>query len=356
MLRRNCEVGLELDGDERVYRAGDRISGTVRVEVTGEVECHKLELRCACLLEASGETEVILHHDEVLFEGTWASEQTLAYPFDIELPPGPYTHEGRNLRVFWRLATDIDLSWRLDPSDSIEFVLEPGGAEEYDGGTIQELDVQREPPVDARRVDDVKGAWAVAVLGVGFLILLMGLAESVAIAVFSAVPLGGGAWLMYAAYRSQLAERRLGDVEVEFSSAEVTPGGTVACRVGLEPPEAVELEAVTCRLRGVEQTRSGKSGASGPDRVRSGTSIERETLYEGSDVPEGSQGVRLSGGEAVEFRSELSVPEGTHYSVEIDDNFIRWVVEVEIELASWANWCEEFPILVRPAAEGEDGG
>ena len=226
-MMNDCEVTIELDGDQRV-EGGQTVTGTILVRVNDDCTCNALTADLGWYTHGRGNgTSESVTWVEV-FEGEWTSGKEHRYPFEIEVPPGPYTYRGHYLNVDWSLEASADIPWALDPGDTRELVVEPDGATaEYEGGEVGELD---------SRIESVDDDSTISVAGVvlGGLFALVG--GGVAWAGFSQA---GANWMMkgfglaflaagltfiYFSIRNYFAEMRVGDVDVTLDPEEASPG------------------------------------------------------------------------------------------------------------------------------------
>jgi hypothetical protein len=357
MISSNCTVRLELDDDQQppVFDASEPLTGTVYVEVDDEVDCNGLVVYPEWETHGRGNHASGGSQGKKLFEGTWQPGKTYEYPVELELPPGPYTYRGHYINVDWTLVAEADIPWAMDPGDEVEFVLEPGGRDRYVAGETTASEFQQSRPDDDNRV-----SWARTIFGFIFMVFpavmiagfILGsggeaLAFGAFFSVFNLLFLALGAWLFYTGIRNVFAEAQLGDVDVELSDAQVAPGGTVECRVTMDPPGEVDLNNITCTLKGYEKARSGHG---------TNSTTYTQTLYETQVVPEGSKSATIDAHDNPEFTAHMTIPDQPSYSFDADDNNVNWELNIHVDVPSWPDWNHTEPMLVRPRFGAEETG
>ncbi|MGA2498490.1 MAG: hypothetical protein ABSH20_12150 [Tepidisphaeraceae bacterium] len=94
------DIGIELDGDRRSYRPGERVSG--RVNWTGSASA-RLELLWTTRGRGDADTQVIGSLN-------WTGEAALpqSRPFVFDLPAAPWSFSGKLVALIWRLRLVLD--------------------------------------------------------------------------------------------------------------------------------------------------------------------------------------------------------------------------------------------------------
>jgi hypothetical protein len=346
-MMNDCDVTIELDGDPRL-EGGDTVTGTVLVEVTDDCTCNALTAELGWYTDGCGNdaSEIVVR--EELFHGEWNKDEEHRYPFEIDVPPGPYTYDGNMLSLDWKLEANADISWALDPSDARDVVVEPGGsAEDYQVGETEGSETWTKDGGS-----DNLGM----IIGLLFSAILLSVAAwfgwtalsregwNAFVSVVALGFLGGGLWVAYIAVRNYFAEMKLGDVQVTQEPERASPGDELACTVRLEPPREVDLNKIELRLHGFEEVVSGHG-----DQQKTHT----HTIYEKTSVLIGSEQATVDGVE--EFEGALTLPEDVPYSIEIAANKVRWKVDVSVDIPGWPDWELPKPFLVRPPVDDGDG-
>jgi hypothetical protein len=349
MISSSCTVRLELDDDRQppVFDASEPLTGTIYIEVSDEVVCNGLTVYPQWETHGRGNYASGGSRGKMVFDGKWQPGQTYEYPFELELPPGPYTYRGHYINVDWTLVAEADIPWALDPSDEVEFVLEPGGRDRYVGGDLTTSEFQQSRPDDDNRVSWMRTIFGVIFMAFPILMIAGFLAGSgggfsefgLMFAGFCVLFFAIGGWAFYTGIRNVFAEAQLGDVDVELSDAQVAPGEEFECRIKMAPPGEVELNEITVDLRGYEKARSGHG---------TNSTTYNHTLHEERVVPEGSRSATVGKRDNPEFVARMALPDQPAYSFDADDNNVNWELEVHVDVPSWPDWNHTEPLLVRP--------
>lgn len=341
----NCDIWIELDEQGKVLEPGDTVSGTVYVEVNKDCRCDGLQLNLEWYTHGRGNGTGATAGGKMLFHGEWAEGQRHEYPFELEMPPGPYTYRGHYLNVDWRLKATADIPWALDPKGEQELLLRPSGRESTylpgeSGAAAREL---------TGSSDDKTISWGGLLFGglflaAGLLVMIMVLTnpqDGYFPALFGLPFAGIGGWMVYRSSRNFFSEMRLGDVDVHLDTDEVTPGGELRCRVVLRPSGSVELNNISVELHGYERVVSGHG---------TNKSTYTHTVHSGEELVRDSVQTTLRG-EPTEYAVELEVPQTAPFTFHAHENHLKWEVEVHVDVPGWPDWTHAEPLTVRPGRQ-----
>jgi len=120
-----CDLQIVFERDDRTYRGGDEVSGTVYVQVNQDVETNGIVLERFWQTHGRGNTATGPKERNVLFQGDLRAGQSLSYPFRFTAPDGPPTYHGRYLNVDHYVHVHVDIPWAIDPKLKEEYVLLP---------------------------------------------------------------------------------------------------------------------------------------------------------------------------------------------------------------------------------------
>jgi hypothetical protein len=345
MLDGNCDVTIELNSDEKTFKSHETLTGKVIVEVSDDVACDGLTVSVGWKTHGRGNVANQIVRTDTLYAGDWKGGETYEYPFELELPDGPFTYRGVYLNIDWELTANADIPWAFDPSDKVEFVLKPGEVSNFSlGGTTRDEYRQQLPD------DDSTISWVALIFGLVMIISgLVPLGISVSSGsilpfLFSVPFIGFGGWSLYQSLQNYVAEKRLGDVDIDLSSNRVTPGETVACTVSMRPNGSVDLNAINLTLKGVEKVVSGHG---------TNSTTYRSKLHEEQIVVDDAINTTISGGKTVEFSEDITLPETAPFSFDASDNDVIWRIESHIDVPGWPDWEHNELLMVAPF--GGDG-
>ncbi|MFB6374363.1 MAG: hypothetical protein ABEN55_14880 [Bradymonadaceae bacterium] len=349
MMSKDCNIRLEIDGDSPpVVEDTEPITGTLYVEVGEEVQCNGLMLTQKWETHGKGNTDSGQGHRVALFEQEqWRPGQSYEYPFEMKLPPGPYTYRGHYINIDWTLEASADFPWALDPSAERDFVLEPGGRDNYVPGHGDTQDLVADEPGGQAAISWIGLLFSLVFVAAGLGVGYMGIAQSAGFGAvaFALAFIGGGLFGVYMSIRNYFAEMQLGDVEVEMHPDVAIPGDELECRFRMAPQQTVDLERATVQLTGKEQATYGH----GTD-----STTYTQTIHDETAVPEDSVDTQLQPNGPKEFVTTLPVPDSAPYTFDTSDNDIQWQIVFKLEIPTWPDWSHTEKILVRPATESRD--
>ena len=336
----NCDIQIELDGNEPSHRAGDTLTGTVHVSVTDDCQCDDLLLTLEWFTHGRGNTTTQVVHQQSLFQGEWTAGDQHQYEFEVELPPGPYTYHGNYLNVDWRLRAHADIPWAKDPSAEQELLLEPSGTEDdFRAGDPDVAEDALAPTDDDQAISWSGVIFGIIFLGVGLPFLYQSIfSMQVVMGLFSIPFLAAGGFLVYRSLRNALAERRLGNVDVAMNATEARPGERLRCRVSMEPTGTIELNEITVRLHGHERVVSGHG---------TNKTTYTHTVHDETTSIRASQQATIHGAFRT-FEADVALPDSAPFSFHADANELKWEVEVHVDVPQWPDWSHTETLTVRP--------
>lgn len=353
-------ITIEVKG-ERTLRPGQRVQGTVRVEVEKKTTCKALTLTLQQVAHGRGNTRTHSADVEVLFTGEWAPG-VYTYPFNVLVPDGgPFTYHGHYLNIDWQLHAAADVPWALDPKDTVDLVVMPDPAR----------DLTASPPM---RMSDAleqlgHGAGAGALMSaagspqalvflamggifslVGGFITLLGLILAVTgepamilMALFGGVFLAVGLVVIFLGVRNRVASSAIGEVEVDAPWPSL-PGDEVVCSVRFTPNRRVPINRVTLKLLGREVVVSG----SGTNRT-----TYTHVLHEEEIELCGQQDAQA--GQPIALTGTLRLPEDAPLSVSMTDNSLIWGLDIRVDIARWPDWTRLEQLWVVPYRAASPG-
>lgn len=317
---------IQLDRGDRTYRTGDAVSGRVLIETERGERCQSVTLKRYWKTHGKGNTarggerQVVLHAGPLQGLGPWE------FPFEVDTPPGPFTHRGNYLNVDHYVRVDVDIPWAFDPKAEEEFILLPGpSAPEPDPGLLRRREEKKQGAAGCRRV-------------MGILFMIVGVATLPLGVVF----MGVGLLLIVPDLRRKLAGLKVGEVTVRVDRRRLTPGAGTDVDMQVVPSKEARLNEATVVLRGREVCVSG----SGTDRT-----THTNTLHEVKSPLSGPK--VLLPGQTARFHGHVELPDDAAWSFSAKDNEITWDAVVRLDIPSWPDWVQEIPLLVWPAV-GEE--
>jgi hypothetical protein len=317
-----CDFQIVFDRQDRTYRPGEEVRGTIHLQAQREFSCSRLVVESCWKAHGRGNTERGVLDSIELPAAAFQAEQILEIPFRFTAPDGPPTYHGTYLNVDQYIRVFADVSWAIDPKHEEDYVLLPGNR-----------DWGNRPDTTVASVKAAKGSPIATVIAV--LLIIVGI-MSFFFCGFLLVILG--CVILLANLRKSIAEKKLGQVDVRWGSLQVAPGGSVPLRLSLAPRRTVALNAIRATLWAREKCVSG----SGTDKTTHVHVVHQQVV---EIAPEG----RLAAGEPATYAAELPIPLTDAYSFHASDNDLVWSIEMRIDIPKWPDWVEEVTLLVRPS-------
>jgi len=339
-----CDLYIQLDEASCRYRAGDKIEGDVAVNVDEDCKCDGLTLEYFWRTHGKGNRASGESRKLKLFEGNWSAGESQRYRFAIDVPVGPSTYRGQLLNVGWYLKARADIPWAIDPKVERDFIVEPPAeAADYDPGPLY-----KQPALAQREMRSMRGMLPVAgfifsIAGIAFLVMA---SKSYEPDLFDFLLPGFftlcGIVMTVLGLRRTFAQRKLGRPNVRIDPRTVAPGQALRVEVRLQPKYAATINSVTAQLQAREVVVHG-----------SGTrkTTHSQIVYE-METPLTVGKPRLRAGERRRMQADFGVPPDAPLSFTARDNAVRWELAVHIDVESWPDWHETFPIGVLPAGAG----
>ncbi len=351
------KIELEIipENPSKSYSVGETIRGKVRVTSLEEWECAGLELVFGLKGTAhvqEGITKFNLDYQEeltkkTLYQGRWSAD-VYTYPFEMEVPAGPYTYQGRIINLIRLLkAVARPPSGKSFESEVIPVVVQ-GIREEGSQEKAKEV-IYKESP---------KGSWGCLIVS---LLLFLAGAGAVAWALQS----GKDTWLGFAIFLGAvglvfilinlymiMVGKKIGMVEARIGSDKVSPGEVVPCSLVFQVNKPVELKGVQVTL-----TCREKAGNVG---IRASKKTFLKVLYEKRQELQ-LPAKQVPANVPIETRGEFFIPSDAPFSFHLANSLgdgieLEWDVEFRIAMERWPDWFCTEKIIVRPGLPKTETG
>lgn len=318
-----CDISIEFDNKERVFRGGDVIRGNVYVRVNRDVDCRGIILQSRWMTHGRGNRATGKYYSGTVYSGPLKAGDHHKYAFEIPAPHVPLSYRGKLVNIDHSLLARVDIPWAIDPKCVQDFVLLPAPTK----------------PVAVHSThanQTISHTSTIVGITIASLLLLFGLVLIPAFG-FGLILMVIGAVVMFFSTRKMIAERKIGDVDVDYGEKITTSGRTVPVKVRFTPRAKGSINQITAKFVGREVCVSG----SGSNRR-----THRHVIYQDQCVLEGSKD--FSYAEASEYVGEFTMPETQAYSFAASDNNITWSIEIHIDIPRWPDWKGTFPLTVVP--------
>jgi hypothetical protein len=324
-----CDLSIELDDPDRVYAGGEKITGTVHVDVDADVTCKGLDVQTNWRTHGRGNVAKGTSESATLYEGQWIAGQHESYRFELEVPAWPPSYHGNYINVDHYVDVRAKIPWAFDPKASQDYVMRPRTAPDA-----------RDLSSKATAVSGCFGYAILAIVLIGFSGALLAIAAGllanplvgmvVAAIVLPLIGLGVG--------KVFLPRWLLGNVEADLLTPSVAPGETIRVTLAMQPKRNATINAITAELVGEEVCISG----SGSNRTthRNAFFHDKQTLQTGTTLQAGAR---------KEFEFEVQLPDDVPYSFDLDDNDLNWKVDLRVDIPRWPDWTKSLKLEVLPS-------
>lgn len=325
-----CDVRVELEEPDRIYKAGEIIHGKVVVVVDSPVKCNGLTLSHFWKTHGRGNTNTGPTYAQTLFEGKWQESGQYEYDFSVEQHAGPKSYHGHLLNVDWFLRAEADIPWALDPDHEVDYLVDfDGPKQDYDFGATQTFQ-SGEAELQAGRGCALLFGFLFLVGSALLLLVFLSDQGEVGALIVSMVGTVISGGLIYAGVSRRLAKKKLGEIEVTISPKRIYPGELIQCKLQLTPPKPVEINKIRCALLAEEVVVRG-----------SGTSSRtyRQQLHNRAERIKPARNGTLAANKTHVFEVSFEIPIDAPPSFASgNDNKLQWRVETEIDIPSWPDW------------------
>jgi hypothetical protein len=364
-----CTVKLQLEREDRVFRPGDPVRGTVQVTCNERCDLRSVVLKREWRTHGRGTADRDGPEDTVLATDlSLSGGATRSFSFEFEAPSSPLTYRGRVVNIDWYVRAEADMARAKDPRDEQEIIIQTardrsGAATPVDApfrpirladlpaGAIDRLQAV-EPPkrfLLAHGTKNIKLSSPAGCAILGCLLVFVVLPALFFVGIFltafvEAVPgwlagvvlLAIAAAIGYFVFRNRLAAQRLGQTQLKLASQTVRRGNTVDWFLACKPPRHVTIRTIVATLIRKEVASSG----SGTNRRTHEEVVEQREMR--------LENVDLRAGEAVVFPGRFGIGADTACSFKGHSNEVRWDLKVRVDLPGWPDWSRTVPVEVVP--------
>ncbi len=316
-----CNLRIELDEPKKIRLGGELVSGTVVVRCDKETNCKGLVIGTRWTTHGRGNIDSGTAEEVTAFQGAWQSGQEYKYPFKLACATWPPTYYGTYLNVSHNVEARAKLAWATDPKAIVEFPVV---------ASTSPADVQPSRKQSAN-------------MGVFGWVILSAIASIFIIAFWWLIPIVaivlGFIWF----FKSFLPRQLTGSIETSLEPRRARAGETVRGHLSFTPKRSLKINSVQYTFSGVESCVSG-----------SGSNRKTHTNELMKQVVELTGAQRLIGGQRQSFDFEIATPAGAAPSMKLTDNQVLWSVEMRIDIPSWPDWTETFPLILEPGEAAEE--
>ena len=320
-----CELTVELDEPDRVYRGGDTVTGRVMVRADQQVKCNGLVIKCMWETHGKGNVARGTHQEAVAFQGTWAAGTLEQYPFELQCGNWPPTYHGFHLNVDHYIQATADIPWAFDPKTKTPFQLVP----RPDGATKVKAS-------DGKQVSGPVGnIVSIIVVAIFCLVGVMFLFHPCA----WVVGIGAACWWFVTKY---LPKQKLGEVELNALTPAVSRGETFQAEIAFTPRANVSVNAINWTIRAHEEVVHGHGTSS--KTYKHDSFVDVQTIERDS---------RLKANQPHRFTVTVPIESDAPLSLDLDHNKLKWTVQAHIDIPRWPDWKKKIDFQVVPVGSSK---
>lgn len=328
-----CDLSIVFDRADRVYRAGETVSGRVEVDVNKNVKCNALKIEMLWQTHGKGNQDIEIIDEITEPDLEWTAGSMHSFPFRFKAPKMPLTYHGHYLNIDHYIKVRADIPWAIDPKTKEEFILEPGESSERD--YRESLKDREEDKAEVKKSGFISEGcgWIIGILLIGMLMFF--LFTFWFVFVILGVILGIVLLMKY------MARKKLGQIRFEARDRIVVSGGTVRIDAGIAPDKPVKINAITLTLTAREVCVSG----SGTRRTTHTNTMHEQEITLVSDYQTQGSGI------PTDFKHDIRIPDLGAHTFKSRNNSISWEVRLHVDIPKYPDHRDRMELTVIPAAK-----
>lgn len=334
-----CDIDINFDRSDRVYRGGEIVSGEVLVRVNKDINCNGIILSHYWRTHGRGNVTTGLKHTIPLCESQpLQAGEELQLPFEFVSELWPLTYRGNFINLDHYVHVGVDVPWAIDPKHAEEFIVIPGQRPpQFTGSRSELIDIQKQ------QAKDRKSRRTSLVLKLMLGVITLSLLAAFTVLAFILVPLVICVGLIYW-FRKKAVSGRVGKVELATPVVVVGPGEDWPCVLEFTPKKTFRINEISARLLVQEIATSG----SGTNKTTFRTALFDEKQIV---LPAG----QLTAGELVSEHLQIPLPDCDAWSLDVSNNILRWTIEVRIDIPRCPDWSQKTTLMMIPTSFLQDG-
>jgi len=320
-----CDLSIELDEPDRVFRAGEMVDGCVRVSVDSGVNCSGLVVSTGWKTHGRGNVTSGNGEQTTVFSGEWAAGQRQEYRFSLPAGDWPPTYHGHFLSIDHYIDVQAKIPWALDPKASSPFMVR---------ATESSTDPDHSKS-SGTHLGIVIGAITVAVIGAMMWTMVMALGWMV-----FPVMLIPAAAIALVFFRKFLPSYLLGNPEALVQEDTMASGDEVVGEFVTTTKKNVSINSITAVLTCMEKCVSG-SGSN--KKTHTHTVFEKSLELQSKTIFKAGQEHRLP--------FVFHLPNDAPCSVKLYQNSLIWSVDLRVDIPRWPDWVKSLSLIVGPSED-----
>jgi hypothetical protein len=334
----SCDLNIILDDDNNSYKIGGTIRGRVSVVLDKPCKCKAVVIQLAWQTRGSGSEDQHTVSQLSLFDGELlAGEHQFEFEFKVENQPLSY--HGKLINIDWQLKASADIPWALDLKAMKEIVIERDRAVVALSSDHQRINL------DESEAKEGSLAWFAVEMRTGFevfvyilvaLFFILWLSEYAIWAIaISIVVLVVGALLAFLHFKPQIAQTKLGKVNVEIEEVVYRAGDKLTVDLSFSANKTIKINCITTRLVVLETAVKFGLKNTPTEQYQKVAAEQRQVLQQ-----------TFTSDKAFRQSVELLLPDDAMHNFNYQYNKLAWSVELDIDIAGWPSWQKSLPIVV----------
>ncbi|HIF51607.1 MAG TPA: hypothetical protein EYQ42_08810 [Thiotrichaceae bacterium] len=345
-----CDLSIELDRPDQLYKIGDTVRCTVYVSVDKNVTCDALTITNMWKTHGKGNRDKETITEEELFKGEWqAGEYNYSYSF--ELKEGPLTYHGHYINIDRYIKVRADIPWAIDPKSEIEYIVEKGGlspevipaADKYNNLTANVYSQHKHIKKLQNMIDN---PMAIFKYGVIASLVLIAIGSLINYSVFFTnngfgdpilgfILIAVGIFIGVKMIMKNILFGKVGRVTFEVQPISLRATDETEIRFEFTPNVDLDVNKITFSLVGIESATSG-----------SGTSKHTYTHeFHKTECELSRKGILMRDFPVIE-RATIEIPEDAPHTFQAMSNRIQWTIQASMDIDKSPDWNREKSIEI----------
>jgi hypothetical protein len=330
-----CDIRIELDRTDHVYKIGDTVNCTVYVSVDKSVKCNSLKITNMWKTHGKGNKDSETIGEAELFSGEWqAGEYSYSYSFEIK--EGPLTYRGHHINIDRYIKVRADIPWAIDPKAEVEYILETGGEQ------LESTAAHPEFYIDSPQLNQLRSMMIdpMQFLKYGFIasIVLIAIGGSLVYSAFFTargfgdpffgfILLALGIFIGVKTTMKKILHGKIGQVILSINPRSLRASDEIEVKLEFTPNVDIDVNKITISLIGNESATSG-SGTNRTTYTHEFHKTEEELIRKGilmRDMP-------------IMERISLEIPHDAAPTFHASNNSINWSVQASMDINKSPDW------------------
>ena len=341
----DLSISLNLDREDRTWRTGETISGTISIQAESDQKCKGITLILGWAVHGAG-SGYSKEVESIHIDCADITAGDTDIPFSFELPRDPVTYHGEHLNIDWRIQVYLHLPWSLGMNCTQDLLVLPGPTARAHHA------LGHRPKLKARKIGlfaviglalAIPGAYRIYTTLTGYQSSPSEVHDDYLI---GGIMLGVGLIWLFSDLWNLLASSTLGKVEVSINPSTLKSGDALEITTSFTPRTSREINGINTHLFAFEKVVF-KQPTSGDNTPR--TSISTSTVHTEDQLIKGP--IKLRRGHRMTFKQSFVLPADAPASFEAGEYSLAWRVSIDIDIPMRPDWSEHYDLVVDPRSQ-----